>query len=32
MQVELRVGQIIEAEVFKEARKHAYTLLVDFGE
>jgi tRNA-binding protein len=30
--VELRVGKIIEAEVFKEARRPAYILKVDFGE
>ena len=30
--VELRVGRISAAEVFKEARKPAYLLQVDFGE
>lgn len=29
--VELRVGRIIEARVFSEARKPAYVLQVDFG-
>lgn len=30
--VELRVGRIISVDVFKEARKPAYILQVDFGE
>lgn len=30
--VELRVGQVIEAHPFPEARKPAYILHVDFGE
>ncbi|HET9819083.1 MAG TPA: tRNA-binding protein [Rhodanobacteraceae bacterium] len=29
--VELRVGRIVEARVFAEARKPAYVLRVDFG-
>lgn len=29
--VELRVGRVIDAEVFKEARTPAYILRIDFG-
>lgn len=29
--VELRVGRVLSAEVFKQARKPAYKLLIDFG-
>lgn len=31
IKVELRVGQVIKAEVFPEARRPAYILHVDFG-
>lgn len=30
--VELRVGRVIRAEIFRDARKPAYILHVDFGE
>ena len=32
LKVEMRVGRVIRADLFPEAKKHAYKLWIDFGE
>jgi tRNA-binding protein len=32
MQLDIRVGEVLRAEVFQKARKPAYQLWIDFGE
>lgn len=32
MQIDIRVGEVVRAEIFEKAKKPAYKLWVDFGE